>query len=339
MAGGVVLRPPRSGEKIEMKHGRLEVPPHPVIPYLDGDSRSAARCQATRQRLDAAVQRAYGKKRRLEWLDVSPALVGEQGMQEPLGDEAVEAFVHYLVGMHGSLPFEQALYRSLDLYAEQRHLPEADGQQRILACERSEASGPELSWAEGSDEARRLVSFLQRELGVRSIRFPETAAISLEVHSREASERLLRASFAWARERGHTELVLVDWVTGRSRLWSTLAGISEEAGRLGEGAPRPRELTVAEAVAQLVAGAPASGVFISTRPIIDLLAAAASARSGSELRCARGCYNLETGHALFSAWSTGSLTSTSEGHDDGVALDRAGELLLRYLGWGEALGR
>ena len=219
---------PPEGGRISIRDGRLQVPDHPVIPFIEGDGTGRDIWRASVRVFDAAVERAYGGTRRIRWREV---LAGEKAFNETgdwLPDATVDAFREYLVGIKGPLTtpvgggirsLNVALRQLLDLYVCLRpvkwyrgvpspvHHPEQVDM--VIFRENSEDIYAGVEYREGTDEARRLIAFLQDEMGVRKIRFPETSGIGIKPVSREGTERLVRAAIRYALDQGRRSVTLV----------------------------------------------------------------------------------------------------------------------------------
>jgi len=210
------LNPP-AGERIRCTNGRLDVPDNPILPFIEGDGTGPDIWRASQRVFDAAVDKAYAGKRKIAWYEV---LAGEKAfnrMQTWLPDETVQAFSEYIVGIKGPLTtpvgggirsLNVALRQLLDLYVCLRPVryftgvpspvrrPEAVDM--VIFRENTEDIYAGIEWEAQSDEARKVVAFLQEEMGVKKIRFPETSAIGIKPVSVEGSERLIRAAMEYA---------------------------------------------------------------------------------------------------------------------------------------------
>ena len=219
---------PPEGGRISIQGGRLEVPDHPVIPFIEGDGTGRDIWRASVRVFDAAVEGAYGGARRIRWREV---LAGEKAFNETgdwLPEATVAAFRDYLVGIKGPLTtpvgggirsLNVALRQLLDLYVCLRpvkwyrgvpspvHHPERVDM--VIFRENSEDIYAGVEYREGSDEVRRLISFLRDELGVHKIRFPESSGIGIKPVSREGTERLVRAAIRYALDHGRRSVTLV----------------------------------------------------------------------------------------------------------------------------------
>jgi len=217
-----------AGERIRSANGRLEVPDHPVIPFIEGDGTGPDIWRASQRVFDAGVQKAYGGKRRIAWMEV---LAGEKAFNRTaswLPDETVRAFQDYTVGIKGPLTtpvgggirsLNVALRQLLDLYVCLRPVRYFDGVpspvrhpelvDMVIFRENTEDIYAGIEWAAGTPEARKLVAFLQNDMGVKQIRFPDTSAIGIKPVSAEGSERLVRAAIEYALRHKRRSVTLV----------------------------------------------------------------------------------------------------------------------------------
>ncbi len=210
-----------------MVDGKLQVPDRPVLPFIEGDGTGPDIWRAACRVLDAAVEKAYGGKRRIAWYEV---LAGEKAFNQVgtwLPDETVEAFKNYLVGIKGPLTtpvgggirsLNVALRQMLDLYVclrPVRYFPGVPSPVRhpenldvVIFRENTEDIYAGIEWEAESPEARKVIEFLQTEMGVKKIRFPATSGIGIKPISREGTERLVRAAIKYALRYGRRCVVL-----------------------------------------------------------------------------------------------------------------------------------
>ena len=219
---------PPEGGRISIREGRLEVPDHPVIPFIEGDGTGRDIWRASVRVFDAAVAKAYGGERQIVWREV---LAGEKAFNETgdwLPEATVAAFRDYLVGIKGPLTtpvgggirsLNVALRQLLDLYvclrpvkyyagvpSPVRRPQEVD---MVIFRENSEDIYAGVEYRAESAEAKKLISFLRDEMGVKKIRFPETSGIGIKPVSREGTERLVRAAIRYALDQGRRSVTLV----------------------------------------------------------------------------------------------------------------------------------
>jgi isocitrate dehydrogenase len=217
-----------AGEVIRSVDGRLQVPDTPIVPFIEGDGTGPDIWRASQRVFDAAVEKAYGGKRRIVWLEV---LAGEKAFNQRgtwLPDETIDAFKKYLVGIKGPLTtpigggirsLNVALRQTLDLYVCLRPVRYFSGVPSpvrrpeqvdvVIFRENTEDIYAGIEWPAESPEASKVIAFLEREMGVKQIRFPATSGIGIKPVSREGTERLVRAAIRYALEHGRRSVTLV----------------------------------------------------------------------------------------------------------------------------------
>ena len=221
------LKPP-PGEKISITRGTLYVPDHPIVPYVEGDGTGRDIWRASQRVFDAAVEKAFGGKRKIAWFEV---LAGEKAFnqtKEWLPAETLDAFRTYLVGIKGPLTtpigggirsLNVALRQELDLYVCLRPVRYFKGVpspvkrpedvDMVIFRENTEDIYAGIEWAAGTPEAQKVIAWLQTEMKVKKIRFPETSGIGIKPVSREGTERLVRAAVRYALDFKRKSLTLV----------------------------------------------------------------------------------------------------------------------------------
>jgi isocitrate dehydrogenase len=205
------------GEKITLKDGRLLVPDMPVIPFIEGDGTGPDIWNASVRVFDAAVEKAYGGKRKIEWKEV---LAGEKAFQQTgewLPQATLDIIHEYLVAIKGPLTtpvgggirsLNVALRQMLDLYTCLRPVRYFKGvpspvkrpelTDMVIFRENSEDIYAGIEWMAGTPEVKKVLEFLIKEMGVKKIRFPETSSIGVKPVSKEGTERLVRAAIEYA---------------------------------------------------------------------------------------------------------------------------------------------
>jgi isocitrate dehydrogenase len=208
---------PTSGDPITMTSGKLEVPPQPIIPFIEGDGTGPDIWRASQRVLDAAVEKAYGGKRKIAWYEVYAGEKSFTRFKTWLPDETVDAYRKYLVGIKGPLTtpigkgirsLNVALRQMLDLYVCLRPVrwfqgvpsPVRDPSkvEMVIFRENTEDIYAGIEWVAETDDAKRVIAFLENEMKVRKIRFPKTSGIGIKPISREGTERLVRAAITYA---------------------------------------------------------------------------------------------------------------------------------------------
>jgi isocitrate dehydrogenase len=219
---------PLDGEQITIRDGVLQVPDHPILPFIEGDGTGPDIWRAAVRVLDAAVEKAYGGSRKIAWMEV---YAGEKSFNMGLGwlpPETLAAFRQYLVGIKGPLTtpigggirsLNVALRQELDLYVCLRPVRYIKGVpspvkrpelvDMVIFRENTEDIYAGIEWADGTPEAKKLIDFLRNEMGVKKIRFPDTSGIGVKPVSREGSERLVEAAIEYALRQGRKSVTLV----------------------------------------------------------------------------------------------------------------------------------
>ncbi len=355
------------GTPITMGSEGLVVPPDPIIPFIEGDGTGPDIWAASVRVFDAAVARAYGGNRSIEWMEV---LAGEKAFDQTgswLPDETVAAFATYLVGIKGPLTtpigggirsLNVALRQILDLYACVRPVRWFQGVpspvkqpelvDMVIFRENTEDvyAGKEVE--EGTDDARRLIEFVRSEFGweVR----PDSG-LGLKPISITGSKRLVRAAIRYALATGRKSVTLVHkgnimkFTEGAFRGWgyqlvkeefSDTAVSWEDSG----GDPGDKLLVqdvIADAMLQQILTRPASYDVIATTNLNgDYLSDALAAQVGGIGIAPGGNINYDTGVAIFEA--THGTAPKYAGLDkvNPGSLILSGEMMFRYLGWNEA---
>jgi isocitrate dehydrogenase len=207
------------GEAITLKNGKLNVPSHPVVPFIEGDGTGPDIWRASVRVFDAAVEKAYGGQRKIAWQEV---LAGQKSFDKTgswLPDETLDAFRTYLVGIKGPLTtpvgggirsLNVALRQILDLYvclrpvrwfqgvpSPVKHPEKVD---MVIFRENTEDIYAGIEYAAGTEEVKKVLAFLQESFpaAYKKVRFPASSAIGLKPVSQEGSERLIRAAIEYA---------------------------------------------------------------------------------------------------------------------------------------------
>jgi len=218
-----------AGDSITMSaDSTLNVPSNPTIPFIEGDGTGPDIWRAAQRVFDAAVEKAYGGDRKIAWHEV---LAGEKAFKavgEWLPDATVEAFRTFLVGIKGPLTtpvgggirsLNVALRQKLDLYVCLRPVrwyagvpsPVRDpaAVDMVIFRENTEDIYAGVEWPAESEEVRKVIRFLQEEMGVSKIRFPDTSGLGIKPVSREGSTRLVRAAINYALANNRKSVALV----------------------------------------------------------------------------------------------------------------------------------
>ncbi|MDZ7742008.1 MAG: NADP-dependent isocitrate dehydrogenase [Bacteroidota bacterium] len=216
------------GKKITKEQGKLNVPDNPIIPFIEGDGTGPDIWRASKRVFDAAVEKAYKGKRRIHWMET---LAGENAFNktgEWLPRQTLDTFNEYMVGIKGPLTtpvgggirsLNVALRQSLDLYVCLRPVKYITGTpspvkkpqdvDMVIFRENTEDIYAGIEWKKGSDAVKKMITFLENEMDVKNIRFPETSGIGIKPISEEGSMRLVRAAISYALKEGRKSVTLV----------------------------------------------------------------------------------------------------------------------------------
>jgi isocitrate dehydrogenase len=216
------------GEKIKIDNKKLIVPDHPILPFIIGDGTGPDIWAASVRVFDAAIEKAYGGKRKVEWKEVYAGENSFNRFNDWLPTETIDAFKEYLVGIKGPLTtpvgggirsLNVALRQILDLYVCLRPVKYISGVpspvrkpedvDMVIFRENTEDIYAGIEWQEGSEEVKKVVDFVRNEMGMEKIRFPETSGIGIKPVSREGSFRLIRAAIEHALKEGRRSVTLV----------------------------------------------------------------------------------------------------------------------------------
>ncbi|MEY4702871.1 MAG: hypothetical protein RIR96_768 [Bacteroidota bacterium] len=204
--------------KIKMgEHGKLQVPENPTIPFIEGDGIGPDIWSASVRVFNAAIEKAYSGRRKIQWLKV---LAGEESFKQNgswMPDATMDAFKEYLVSIKGPLTtpvgggirsLNVALRQELDLYVCLRPVRYFEGTpspmwqpekvNMTIFRENTEDIYAGIEYMAGTEESRKLLNFLTQELGVKKIRFPETSSFGIKPVSQQGSERLIRSAIQFA---------------------------------------------------------------------------------------------------------------------------------------------
>jgi isocitrate dehydrogenase len=360
---------PTGGEAIGMRDGRLDVPPTPIIPFIEGDGTGPDIWRASQHVFDGAVERAYGRKRRIAWFEV---LAGEKAKNETgswLPDETLAAIDRYLVAIKGPLTtpvgggfrsLNVALRQKLDLYACVRPVRYFSGVpspvkapqdvNMVIFRENTEDIYAGIEYKARSDEARRVIDFLQQEMGVQTIRFPASSAIGIKPISEEGSRRLIRSAIDYAVAHRYASVTLVHkgnimkFTEGGFRDWGYAVAREEYGATEIDGGPWSRipdgpviKDVIADAFLQQILTRPKEYGVIATMNLNgDYISDALAAQVGGIGIAPGANINYLTGHAVFEATHGTAPKYAGQDKVNPGSVILSGEMMFRYLGWHEA---
>jgi isocitrate dehydrogenase len=215
-------------EKITVENGVMNVPNHPVIPYIEGDGIGPDIWAAASRVIEAAVEKAYNGEKKIEWKEV---LAGQKAFDQTgewLPEETLETIREYKIAIKGPLTtpigggirsLNVALRQELDLFTCLRPVRYFEGvpspvkrpedTDMVIFRENTEDIYAGIEWQKGSPEVQKVIEFLKNEMGVHKIRFPETSGIGIKPVSEEGTKRLVRAAIEYALNEGRKNVTLV----------------------------------------------------------------------------------------------------------------------------------
>ena len=365
---------PSDGERIRLEGGRLAVPKRPIIPYIVGDGTGPDIWRAASAVFEAAVEKAYGDDRRLAWMEVLAGGKAFEQVGDWLPDETVEAFKLYRIGIKGPLTtpvgggissLNVALRQTLDLYVCLRPVrwfqgvpspvKRPDQVDMVIFRENTEDIYAGVEWAAGSEEVKKVIGWLQREMGVRRIRFPETSGLGIKPISEEGSKRLIRAAIRYAIENDRRSVTLVHkgnimkFTEGAFCRWGYELAKETFSGRVVsweecDGSPPAGKILLKDAIAdiflQQVLTRPAEFDVVATMNLNgDYASDALAAQVGGIGIAPGGNINYETGHAIFEATHGTAPKYAGQDKVNPGSVILSGEMMLRHMGWPEACDR
>jgi isocitrate dehydrogenase len=223
------LVPPAEGVPITVdSEGNLQVPDNPILPFIEGDGTGVDIWRSSVRVFDAAVEKAFGGKKKIQWFEVFAGEKAFNKFSEWLPDDTVKAFREYKVGIKGPLTtpvgggirsLNVALRQILDLYVCLRPVKYFKGVpspvkqpehvDMVIFRENTEDIYAGIEWMAKTPEAEKIIAFLIKEMGVKNIRFPETSSIGIKPVSIEGSQRLIRDAILYAIKHGRRSVTLV----------------------------------------------------------------------------------------------------------------------------------
>jgi isocitrate dehydrogenase len=369
------IKVPADGQKITVNADfSLNVPSQPIIPFIEGDGTGVDITPVMLKVVDAAVAKAYGGERRISWMEI---YAGEKstnvyGPDVWLPEETLQAVKEYVVSIKGPLTtpvgggirsLNVALRQELDLYVCLRPVrwfkgvpspvKEPHKTDTVIFRENSEDIYAGIEYPEGSEGAKKLIRFLQEELGVRKIRFPETSGLGIKPVSREGTERLMRKAVQYAIDNDKPSVTIVHkgnimkYTEGGFRDWAYALAQKEFGGELIDGGPwckvkNPKtgkdiivKDSIADAFLQQILLRPAEYSVIATLNLNgDYISDALAAQVGG-IGIAPGA-NMSDSVAMFEATHGTAPKYAGKDYVNPGSLILSAEMMLRHMGWTEA---
>jgi len=367
------ITPPAEGEKIRVNADfSLDVPDHPVIPYIEGDGIGVDITPVMQKVVNAAVAKAYAGKRKISWMEIyagekSTRVYGENVW---LPEETLQAAKDYVVSIKGPLTtpvgggirsINVALRQELDLYVCLRPVRYFQGvpspvkqpekTDMVIFRENSEDIYAGIEWEAGSDKAKKLIDFLMKDMGVTKIRFPQTSGIGIKPVSSEGSERLVRRAIQYAIDNRRKSVTLVHkgnimkFTEGAFKNWGYALAAREFGAELLDSGPwmkLPADMggiiikdVIADAFLQQILLRPEEYDVIATLNLNgDYISDALAAQVGG-IGIAPGA-NLSDSIAIFEATHGTAPKYAGKDQVNPGSIILSAEMMLRHMGWIEA---
>ncbi len=361
-----------SGQQITIKDKVLNVPDNPVIPFIEGDGIGPDIWAASVRVFDAAVEKAYQGKRKVEWKEV---LAGQKAFDQTgewLPQETLDAIDKYLVAIKGPLTtpvgggirsLNVALRQQLDLYACVRPVrwfqgvpspvKEPELVDMTIFRENTEDIYAGIEYLSGTPEAEKVIDFLINEMGATQIRFPKTSSIGIKPVSIEGTARLVRAAIDYALDQGSSSVTIVHkgnimkFTEGKFKEWGYEVAKTEYGAEDFEGGPWQiirkdgKEViikdTIADAFLQQILLRPKDYDVIATLNLNgDYISDALAAQVGGIGIAPGANINYETGKSIFEATHGTAPKYAGQDKVNPSSVILSGEMMFRYMKWNEA---
>ncbi len=377
MATTTKLKSPTKGDKISVnKDGTLNVGNNPIVPFIEGDGTGPDIWASAVRVFDAAVAKAYGGKKKIEWFEVyagekAQKVYGADCPTNLLPEDTLEAIREYRVAIKGPLTtpvgkgirsLNVTLRQVLDLYVclrPVRYVPGTPSPVKqpelvdmVIFRENTEDIYAGIEWEAGTPEVKKVVKWLQDEMGVKKIRFPETSSIGIKPVSIEGTKRLVRAALKYAIKNNRKNISLVHkgnimkFTEGGFRKWGYEIAKEEFSDKIvsweecGGNPPAGKIMikdVIADAFLQQILTRPAEYDVIATLNLNgDYISDALAAQVGGIGIAPGGNINYVTGHAIFEAThgTAPKYAGLDKVNPGSVIL--SGCMMLTHLGWTEA---
>lgn len=347
--------------KITKINGKLNVPEKPTIPFIEGDGVGAEITPVMQTVVDAAVEKAYSGKRRIEWMEVLAGGKAAKQTGEWLPQATLDAFREYLVGIKGPLmtpvgggirSLNVALRQSLDLYVCQRPVRYFKGiespvkhPEEVDMCvfrENTEDIYAGIEWEAGTDEAKKFYNFISQEMGIDKVRFPETSGFGVKPVSQEGSERLIRSAIEYALAHGLPSVTLVHkgnimkFTEGGFKNWGYQLAEREYKDAMESGKLVIKDC-ICDAFLQNALLRPQDYRVIATMNLNgDYISDMLAAQVGGIGIAPGANINYDTGHAIFEATHGIAPDIAGKNIVNPASIILSAVMMLDYMGWGEA---
>jgi isocitrate dehydrogenase len=366
------IQVPESGEKITFKNGVIQVPNYPIVAYIEGDGIGSDVSPVMKKVIDSVINKTYGGDRRIQWMDVYAGEKANDLYGKYLPQETLDAIKDFLVAIKGPLTtpvgggmrsLNVAIRQELDLFICQRPVQYFAGTptpvkapekvDMIIFRENSEDIYAGIEYQAGTDEVKKVIDFLQNEMGATKIRFPNTSSIGIKPVSQEGTDRLVRAAIQYAIDNDKDSVTLVHkgnimkFTEGGFRDWGYQLAQSEFGAKvIGDGPwcefKNPNTGTtitvkdvIADAFLQQILLRPEEYSVIATLNLNgDYISDALAAQVGG-IGIAPGA-NLSDTTAVFEATHGTAPKYTGLNKVNPGSIILSAEMMLRHMGWVEA---
>lgn len=369
------IKVPDTGERITVNQDfSLNIPNNPIVPFIEGDGIGVDITPVMRRVVDAAVEKAYGGERAIQWMEIyaGEKAVKVYGGENWLPGETLDAVRDFVISIKGPLTtpvgggirsLNVSLRQELDLYVCLRPVRYFDGTpsplknpektNMVIFRENSEDIYAGIEWAAGSEEVKQLIDFLQQKMGVKKIRFPESSGIGIKPVSKEGTYRLVRKAIQYAIDNDRDSVTLVHkgnimkFTEGAFKSWGYQLAQEEFGAELLDGGPWCRmknpntgqdiiiKDVIADAFLQQILTRPAEYSVIATLNLNgDYISDALAAQVGG-IGIAPGA-NMSDGIAMFEATHGTAPKYAGKDQVNPGSLILSAEMMLRQMGWTEA---
>ena len=347
-------------DKILFEKGRLQVPDAPIIPYIQGDGIGVDIWENAQLVFDKAVEEAYGGQRKVVWKEVLAGKKAADQTDDWLPDETLTTIKSHLVAIKGPLEtpvgegirsLNVALRQELDLYACLRPvryfkgvpspLKHPEKTDITIFRENTEDIYAGIEWESGTAAVKKVIDFLQKDMQVDKIRFPESSAIGIKPISNQGSERLIRAAINYALAKGLSRVTLVHkgniqkFTEGGFRKWGYELAQREYADELASGKLIIQDVIADNFLQQILLFPEKFDVVALTNLNGDYASDALAAQVGGIGIAPGANINYETGHAIFEATHGTAPDIAGQNKANPCSLLLSGAMLFDYIGWTE----
>lgn len=370
------LSPPPQGQKIDFDKGRLQVGDHPIIPFIEGDGTGPDIWRAASAVFDAAVEKTFRGRRKIHWFEIyagekAAKVYGDKCPPNFLPQDTLETIKNYHVAIKGPLTtpvgegirsLNVTIRQELDLYVCLRPVKYYEGTpspvknphhvDMVIFRENTEDIYAGVEWMDGSPEVKQLIRFLQKDMGVKKIRFPDSSSIGIKPVSREGSKRLIRAAIQHAIDHQRKSVTLVHkgnimkFTEGAFRKWGyelareefsdTVVSWEECGGKVPPGKILIQDVIADAFLQQILTRAKEYDVIATLNLNGDYISDALAAQVGGIGIAPGGNINFMTGHAVFEATHGTAPKYAGQDKVNPGSVILSGVMMLEYLGWQEA---